>query len=165
MNNERISALALEILPTLEKIKMSFLEFENVTIAILSCGLDDIAAMTEKREELKNKISSLYEEIDGSCEGFENSQILISAVHCKCDREEVPKEFHAVYDKAIQIISVARRIRETDGQIFERITGERDKVLELIKAENASQGALASKFVTNVANAKKPYFPENKKGI
>lgn len=156
--------MVADIVEILLQIRENLLEFETTTMGLLSCGIDEIVEITNKREDIKKRIEELYNKCDKLCVecGIEKA---LEAAHMRCSREEISEEIYDIYDNALKNRSVVSRIRDTDTQAFERIGAQKDELLLKIKSMNTSNESKAARFASTVDKGDRMYFPGRKTNI
>lgn len=140
------------------------LEYEKVTLPLLTCPVDDISGYIEARTVLMEKISAQNALLEAQCNA-EPSGLLKAAASCSCDRSTLSEELKTVFDAKLEVNAIIVRLISAEKQASERIADERDRLAAKIKDMNQSHNAQAAKYYEASRYNSDEYFfrPESKK--
>jgi hypothetical protein len=147
-----------KILELLDKIKDRLLVFEQETIDIMSCDLDEIEAHSENRVKITHELDKIFDHIELLCSEMEEEGDRVRRIiKSSRDLTEVAPDEEAIYFKMQEIGSLINRIKDSDVQAIDRIDLEKDALLGRIKAENTGAGAKAAKFMVGTDDGSRKY--------
>ena len=137
-----------KILEQLEKIKEKLLVFEQETIEIMGCDIDDIEEHSANRVKITKELDKCFDMIELLCSemGSDGDRVR-RLIRSSRDLTETAQDEEAIYFKMQQIISLLNRIKDSDVQAIDRIDLEKNALLGKIRAENKGAGAKAAKFI------------------
>lgn len=157
--------LIAKICALLQEAHAQMLQLEQQTNALYTCKLDDVADCVAKRVACLEQVDAGFREIDAICEQ-DPTGTLTKAVGNHTDFDALPEEVRCIQEARQQLNAVIYRILNIEPQIKERLTLERDRLLEKIRENNRGQGANASKFYDSVAaSGQELFFSEKDKRI
>ncbi len=146
-----------------KKLLILIKKYEDASRKLLECDIDEITNHVNTRESIINRIAELTNQIYCQCDEDSPERL---AFKNKCDRSSLPDNLKEIFDLRQEFNSYAVRARDMDPEITERITINRELLLEKIKKINSGQTAKAAKyFNSGITEGKNVYFPENKKKI
>ncbi len=147
-----------KIIELLDNIKEKLLIFEQETIDIMSCDLDDIEEHSENRVKITHQLDKIFDHIELLCsEMEEDGDRVRRIIKSSRDLTEVAPDEEAIYFKMQEIGSLINRIKDSDIQAIDRIDREKDSLLGQIKAENTGAGAKAAKFMVGTNDGSQKY--------
>ncbi len=136
----------------LKEKKTVFSQYEEATLAMLSCEVDDVEqyiiqrdTLTIKGEELNNKIAKI-------CDMHPDKERLIATTRALIDYDKVPQEYHELYEKAQAIRSIGNRVLENDKKVMERMKVWQKNALSNIK-QNQNMPKI-KKYLTDLTEKK-----------
>lgn len=130
----------------LEQERKYFLDYEAATYAIAANAVEEMEAQMHIRTHCQEQIDRLLQEIETVCGDDAEGQRLLSITRNQCSRGELSGEPQSLFDKGMAIRAIILRIREMEPQALERLTEERDILLEKIKSVNQGNEAAASRY-------------------
>ncbi len=145
------------ILKELDSLKEVLLEYEQLTIEMISCDIDEIEPHSEGRMSLTKKMDKVFDRIDILCSEMDNGERVRSIIRSSKDLTEVAPDEEAVYFKTQEVISLINRIKDSDVQVIDRIDLEKTCLLGKIKAENKGTGAKAAKFIVGTNEGRQKF--------
>lgn len=147
-----------KIIELLDKIKERLLVFEQETIDIMSCDLDDIEEHSNNRVKITAELDKIFSHIELLCsEMEEDGDRVRRIIKSSRDLTEVAPDEEAIYFKMQEIGSLINRIKDSDVQAVDRIGLEKEALLGRIKAENKGAGAKAAKFIVGTNDGRQKY--------
>lgn len=147
-----------KILEQLEKIKEKLLVFEQETIEIIGCDIDDIEEHSTNRVKITKELDKCFDMIELLCsEMGPDGDRVRRLIRSSRDLTETAQDEEAIYFKMQQIISLLNRIKDSDVQAIDRIDLEKNALLGKIKAENKGAGAKAAKFIVGTNDGRQKY--------
>lgn len=147
-----------KIIELLDKIKDRLLVFEQETIDILSCDVDEIEEHSDNRVKITHELDRVFDHIELLCsEMEEDGDRVRRIIRSSRDLTEVAPDEEAIYFKMQEIGSLINRIKDSDVQAVDRIDREKDGLLGKIKAENTGAGAKAAKFMVGTNDGRQKY--------
>ncbi|MBR6336110.1 MAG: hypothetical protein IKR76_00095 [Ruminococcus sp.] len=147
-----------KIIELLDKIKDRLLFFEQETIDILSCDVDEIEEHSDNRVKITHELDRVFDHIELLCsEMEEDGDRVRRIIRSSRDLTEVAPDEEAIYFKMQEIGSLINRIKDSDVQAVDRIDREKDGLLGKIKAENTGAGAKAAKFMVGTNDGRQKY--------
>lgn len=123
----------IQLCTLLEKKIDLFSEYEKDTLELIKCEPEDMEHYTIHREALANEIDDLQEEIGRLCDADPNAKLLYDTTNAKLPYSQVPPEWHPVFERAQNMLSVISRIQQSDKQIIERMEKIREDAQDKIK--------------------------------
>lgn len=148
-----------KIIELLEVIRQKLLVFEQETIDIMSCDVDDIEEHSHNRVKITAELDKLFGLIELLCsEMDEDGDRVRRIVRSSRDLTEVAPDEEAIYFKMQEIGSLINRIKDSDVQAIDRIGLEKEALLGKIKAENTGAGAKAVKFIVGTNDGHQRYM-------
>lgn len=117
----------------LEEKKKQLLNYEEATLAMLSCDADDVEHYIIERSKLAIAVDELGDEIARLCDGEAAGVVLLETAQGKMTFEKVPSEYQCVFYGAQGVSSVVNRIKESDKQVVERLELLRDEARQAIR--------------------------------
>ena len=147
-----------KILEQLEKIKEKLLVFEQETIEIMGCDIDDIEEHSANRVKITKELDKCFDMIELLCSemGSDGDRVR-RLIRSSRDLTETAQDEEAIYFKMQQIISLLNRIKDSDVQAIDRIDLEKNALLGKIRAENKGAGAKAAKFIVGTNDGRQKY--------
>lgn len=154
----------MNTLQRLNHIHSLLLEYEDETLPLSTCPIDDIDDYIEKRSAIMEKIVLQNKAIQNECDS-EPTGLLKAAAFCSCDRSDLSEELREIFDAKLMVNAVLTRIISAEKQASERIAFERDELISKIKSMNQSANANAAKYYDASRYKPDEYFfhPESKK--
>lgn len=147
-----------KIIELLDEIKGKLLIFEQETIEIMSCDIDDIEPHSNNRLKITKELDKLFGHIELLCsEMGEDGDRVRRIIKSSRDLTETAPDEEAIYFKMQELISLLNRIKDSDVQAIDRIELEKDNLLGRIKAENKGAGAKAAKFIVGTNDGRQKY--------
>ena len=147
-----------KIIDLLVVIGEKLLVFEQETIDILSCDIDDIEQHTGNRIKITAELDKLFGLIELLCsEMDEDGDRVRRIIKSSRDLTEVAPDEEAIYFKMQELGSLINRIKDSDVQAIDRIEREKNSLLGKIKAENTGTGAKAAKFIVGTNDGHQKY--------
>ncbi|MBO6141497.1 MAG: hypothetical protein J6O40_06855 [Ruminococcus sp.] len=147
-----------KIIELLDEIKGKLLIFEQETIEIMSCDIDDIEPHSNNRLKITKELDKLFGHIELLCsEMGEDGDRVRRIIKSSRDLTETAPDEEAIYFKMQELISLLNRIKDSDVQAIDRIELEKDNLLGKIKAENKGAGAKAAKFIVGTNDGRQKY--------
>ena len=147
-----------KIIELLDKIKERLLVFEQETVDIMSCDLDDIEEHSNNRVKITAELDKIFSHIELLCsEMEEDGDRVRRIIKSSRDLTEVAPDEEAIYFKMQEIGSLINRIKDSDVQAVDRIGLEKEALLGRIKAENKGAGAKAAKFIVGTNDGRQKY--------
>ncbi len=135
-NNEQTLAL-------LERKNEIFIELETLSNAIPVQTPEEMLTGAKLRSELLKESAQIDEEISFHCQ---NNRALRDALNNACPRENLSPELTILFDKSLQIKSVANRLANNADMIKGHLEGEKEKLLSDIKKLNTGGSAAANRY-------------------
>ena len=147
-----------KIIETLDKVKERLLVFEQETIEIMGCDIDDIEAHSFNRVKITKELDKLFGHIELLCSemGSDGDRVR-RLIKSSRDLTETAPDEEAIYFKMQELISLLNRIKDSDVQALDRIDLEKTALLGKIKAENKGTGAKAAKFIVGTNDGRQKY--------
>ncbi len=140
-------------------------EYEDLSRKLLSCEVDDIMPVIQKRERISVIITGLSNKITELCSEDKTGNE-IAAYKNSCLRSDLPEEMLPIFDLRQEFNSIAFRVKNIDAEATERIEYEKEKLIKKIKDNNNGQNAKASKFLNGgMTMGQDVYFPKKQKII
>ena len=147
-----------KIIELLDEIKGKLLVFEQETIEIMGCDIDDIEPHSNNRLKITKELDKLFGHIELLCsEMGEDGDRVRRIIKSSRDLTETAPDEEAIYFKMQELISLLNRIKDSDVQAIDRIELEKDNLLGRIKAENKGAGAKAAKFIVGTNDGRQKY--------
>ncbi len=125
--------ISVSLCRLIEAKKEKFLKYEQATLSMLDCGVDDVEHYIIQRANLANEIDEMAEGIARLCDDCPDKELLMNTALAKVSFERVPGEYHCVYYAAQGVQSVANRIAQTEKQVVARLQGLREDSLKSIR--------------------------------
>ena len=147
-----------KIIELLDEIKGKLLVFEQETIEIMGCDIDDIEPHSNNRLKITKELDKLFGHIELLCsEMGEDGDRVRRIIKSSRDLTETAPDEEAIYFKMQELISLLNRIKDSDVQAIDRIELEKENLLGRIKAENKGAGAKAAKFIVGTNDGRQKY--------
>ena len=154
-----------KICELLDKIKFQLEKFEEITIEIITCDIDNIENLTNKRVETVHTIDSFFKQIDEICSDMKKGGEIRKIIRNVKLFTEVDDDLEDIYIKSQNIFSIYTRIKDSDIQALNRINLEKQVLLKKIKEENNTQQAKAAKFAVGLDDGARKYLGDGIKKI
>lgn len=135
----------------LETKKDRFLQYEQATVGLLDCAVEDIENYITRRGALATEINALDEEMDGLCAQQPNGALLQKCARNQVDFVRLPGEYHCVFYGGQAVHTVLGRIAESDKQVTARLEKLRDEALENIR-QNQNMPKIR-KYLSNLGDS------------
>lgn len=141
-----------ELCTLLEAKKELFLRYEEVTLAMLDCGMDDVEHYITERDKIATDVEAVVEEMARLCAEEPGGHQMLEASEARVDFAKVPSEYHCLYYGGQAVRSIISRIMESDKQVVERLRVWRDEALEAIR-QNQNMPKI-KKYLTDLTDTK-----------
>lgn len=146
------------IISLLEEIRQKLLVFEQETIEIMGCDIDDIEAHSNNRVKITRELDKLFGNIELLCSEMEGDGDRVRRIiKSSRDLTEVAPDEENIYMKMQELVSLLNRIKDSDVQALDRIDLEKNMLLGKIKEENKGAGAMAAKFAVGTNDGRQKY--------
>lgn len=146
-----------KICELLDQIKEKLLRFEQETIEIMSCDIDDIEGHTDNRVTITKELDRIFGRIEVLCSEIEEGDRIRKIIKSTPDFTEVRPDEEQVYLKAQEVFSLLNRIKDSDVQAVDRIDLEKTRLLAQIKAENTGTTAKAARFAVGADDGRRKF--------
>lgn len=145
------------IIQELDKIKDELLKYEQITIDMISCDIDEIEPHSRERMTITGKIDKVFGRIDLLLSEMDGGERVRSIIRSSKDLTEIAPDEEKVYFKTQEIVSLIHRIKDSDVQVIDRIDLEKSGLLDKIKEENKGTGAKAAKFMVGTNEGRQKF--------
>ncbi len=136
----------------LKEKKAVFTQYEEATMAMLSCEVDDVEQYIIQRDTLAIKGEELNNRIAKVCDMHPDKERLIATTNALINYDKVPQEYHELYEKAQAIRSIGNRVLESDKKVMERMAMWQKNALKSIK-QNQNMPKI-KKYLTDLTEKK-----------
>ena len=114
--------------------KELFLQYEEATLALLSCEVEAMPQYITRREALTNEVDEKSSAMEALCaESPEQEQQLREAAEARADFADVPVALRDVFYKGQELRSVVSRLQQSNVQVMERMQMLRAEALENVR--------------------------------
>lgn len=146
-----------KICELLDELKEKLLKFEQETIEIMNCDIDDIEGHSFNRVMITRELDKVFARIEVLCSEMDGGDRIRKMIKSSRDLTEVNEDEERIYLKAQEIFSLLNRIRDSDVQAVDRIDLEKTQLLSQIKAENNGVSAKAARFAVGTDDGRRKF--------
>lgn len=146
-----------KICELLDELKEKLLKFEQETIEIMNCDIDDIEGHSFNRVMITRELDKVFARIEVLCSEMDGGDRIRKMIKSSRDLTEVNEDEERIYLKAQEIFSLLNRIRDSDVQAVDRIDLEKAQLLSQIKAENNGVSAKAARFAVGTDDGRRKF--------
>jgi hypothetical protein len=113
--------------------KELFSKYEQATLALLDCAVDDAEHYITERGRIATEIDGVVDEIEQGCGQLPDAAVLLACVTARIEFDRVPGGYQCIYYSGQAVNSVIQRIARTEEQVTERLRRLRGEALDGIR--------------------------------
>lgn len=142
-----------QIQEALQKKQQTLMQFEEATLRMLSCSVQQLEELVEERQKLLLEIDGLEKKLNALCQADSDREQLLSAIAGQGDAGGFSERLQPLYEEGTKIRAVFSRLRQSDQQAQLRLKTEQNRILKKIKQMNQGTNAKAARFYSSAGTA------------